>query len=331
MIRKSNFEALRLISMFFIVLYHILFFIIVNVDDSIVYKVLWLPLHVGVICFVLISGYFHIKPSLRGIVKLIYPLVVFYLPLTIWELSHGIGNTNNLLFFSKSPYWFIRTYLCLFLVSPVLNAFLTSHKHRLYLLSSLGFIAIYMGIQDEPSLNTGKNVVLFMFVYVLGDCLKTYKNIYDNWKFKYVICIYLVYNVLIMLLYVNCQGTIISKTIWSLGYQYYGPLLILNAMLLFVLFAKVQFKSRIINSFAASVFAIYIIHHQNYVLESVIKPVSLWIHGLSDSPIVVLSYLSVQTLAIMLICIFIDKLFSPIWKFITLFVNKLEVKIAKID
>ena len=111
MMRNSNFELLRLVSMVFIVLYHILLYIITEIDNAILYKAIWIPLHVGVICFVLISGYFHIKPSLRGIVKLLAPLLVFYLPLTVWEYTQGFGSPKQFLFLSKSPYWFIRTYL----------------------------------------------------------------------------------------------------------------------------------------------------------------------------------------------------------------------------
>ena len=65
-VRESNFELLRLIAMFFIVLYHSLLKFIAVVDDNPIYQAMFLSLHVAVICFVLISGYFHIKPSVRS-------------------------------------------------------------------------------------------------------------------------------------------------------------------------------------------------------------------------------------------------------------------------
>ena len=86
-VRESNYELLRLIAMFFIVWYHLLLKFIVPVDDAPVYKAIYLPLHVAVICFVLISGYFHIKPSVRGVAKLLFPLLMYYLPLTVIEMS----------------------------------------------------------------------------------------------------------------------------------------------------------------------------------------------------------------------------------------------------
>jgi len=92
-LRESNFELLRLIAMLFIVWYHLLCFFVVKIDDAPVYKAMYLPLHVAVICFVLISGYFRIRPSVRGIAKLAFPLLMFYLPLAISELIFdGVGG-----------------------------------------------------------------------------------------------------------------------------------------------------------------------------------------------------------------------------------------------
>ena len=131
-LRQSNLELLRLVSMFFIVLYHLLFFFIVKIDDSFIFKALYLPLHVGVICFILISGYFHIKSSIKGGVRLLLPLIIFYSPFTLWEVANGALGAKSLLFFSKSPYWFIRTYFFFFLFSPLLNSFLTNGKKKSY-------------------------------------------------------------------------------------------------------------------------------------------------------------------------------------------------------
>lgn len=74
--RQSNFELLRIVCMLFIVFYHLLFFFIAEVDDSILYRALYIPLHIAVLCFVLISGYFNIKPSMKGVVKLSYLLLL---------------------------------------------------------------------------------------------------------------------------------------------------------------------------------------------------------------------------------------------------------------
>lgn len=78
-IRSSNFELLRIVSMSFIVMYHFLCYIYITEthETETIYRALWLPLHIGVICFVLISGYFHIRPTVKGAMKLLLPVLMF--------------------------------------------------------------------------------------------------------------------------------------------------------------------------------------------------------------------------------------------------------------
>ena len=309
-VRQSNFELLRLVSMFYIVLYHLLFFFIVKVDDSALYKSLELFLHVGVICFVLISGYFHIRPSVRGAVKLLLPLIVFYLPLTLWEYIHGIVGVKSLFIFSKSPYWFIRTYFFLFLISPMINSFLTNNKHRYKLLAALGLVAVYMGTMHEPSLFNGKNLILFMFVYVLGDCLRALSSKYEKWKFRWLLLAYISLNVLLIVSYTCFYDNFLGKIIWKVSYPYCSPVLILNALLLFVVFSKLSFKSRTINYLSSSVLSIYILHHQHFVLYTLIGPIVYHIYDATGNQLVLFIGLCAFTILIMVACIAIDKLFK---------------------
>ena len=83
-IRESNFELLRIFAMFCIVLYHLM----LESSNAFGYtdlalRPLWMPLHMGVPLFILISGYFHIKPSFKGFTKLLLPLFVFYVPIEL--------------------------------------------------------------------------------------------------------------------------------------------------------------------------------------------------------------------------------------------------------
>lgn len=80
--RESNFELLRVFAMFSIVLYHL----ILESSKAFGYaeiRTLQLPLHIGVPLFVLISGYFHIRPSFKGLAKLLLPLFAFYVPIEL--------------------------------------------------------------------------------------------------------------------------------------------------------------------------------------------------------------------------------------------------------
>lgn len=313
-LRESNFELLRLIAMLFIVWYHLLCFFVVKIDDAPVYKAMYLPLHVAVICFVLISGYFRIRPSIRGIAKLAFPLLLFYLPLSVYELIFdGVGGAKSLFFFSKSPYWFIRTYFYLFLMAPVLNSFLASDKRRLYLLIVLGFMAVYMGwLMHDKSMLDGKNLVLFMFLYVLGDCLRSFREVTDRIPAYILTLSYSLLNIVLFVGYMKYCDSFIGKAIYKLSFPYCSPVLILNAVLLFVITGRLHFKSRAVNWLAGSVFAVYILHHQHLILYGLMQPCVLYTYHTIGTPWILILILGIMSLGFMVSFIMIDKLFSPV-------------------
>lgn len=76
--RNASFELLRIICMFMIVLYHLFIKLDYSaVSTSALYSSLLFPLHVAVICFVLISGYFGIRLSFKKL-SAFYVQVLFY-------------------------------------------------------------------------------------------------------------------------------------------------------------------------------------------------------------------------------------------------------------
>ena len=312
--RDSNFELLRLLAMWFILTYHLISFFIVKLDDNPIYKTIQLPLHVAVICFVLISGYFHIKTSLRGLCKLILPLIIIYLPLTAYAYfnhTSGVG-LMDFMFFSHSPYWFIRAYACLFLMAPVLNWFLTSNTRRIYFLIMTGFLSIYLGLMREPSLGGGKNFLLFSFLYAIGDYLRENKSMLDKIKTGNIVLFYCLLNVVICTTYYFLHSTMVGKVLWNLSFPYCSPLLILNALLLFLIFSRVKIKSKSINWLSASVFAVYVIHQQPLVLFIGIQPFIERIYELSNSMVGVLSLVAFFSLVVLFSSILIDKILNPI-------------------
>lgn len=64
-----------------IVIGHLLLVIVTPSTGEPFYKAIMFPLHVAVPCFVMISGYFGIKASIKGLVNLLKFVVVLYVPL----------------------------------------------------------------------------------------------------------------------------------------------------------------------------------------------------------------------------------------------------------
>lgn len=116
--------------MFMIVLYHI-FWVVYHptVICSPGYSAMMFPLHIAVVCFVLISGYFGINFSFKKLIvffsQILFYNVLCYIASSLYLNSFNIKNfALSLLPLSQNQdLWFIRTYMILFLMSPILNKY----------------------------------------------------------------------------------------------------------------------------------------------------------------------------------------------------------------
>lgn len=89
--RQSNIELLRIVAMLFIIAYHLLSFVVLPNYEStnVTPKAMELIFHSGVVLFVLISGYFSIRLSVKSVLKLLLPILIYYVPAMI--VYGGIG------------------------------------------------------------------------------------------------------------------------------------------------------------------------------------------------------------------------------------------------
>lgn len=326
--RESQFELLRLIAQFLIVLYHLLLFFVVPYSQSIYYKALMMPLHIGVILFILLSGYFGIKASSKGLIKLMFIFTVYSLPEILFKL-HDAQNwkesASSLFFFSHTNFWFLRTYVFLYLLSPMVNCFIQTlgSRQRLYMLLAQFFICVYIGtVGGDPAMADGKNALNFIFIYMLGNTLHVYKNQLDKISPKVLICAFLLLNILVVFSYVGTSDTLIGKAIGRLSFPYCSPILLLNAMMLFLLFGRLSFKSRLVNWLAQSSLAIYLIHSNEPLFIEVKEGgpsgglIGMMLktgYGCAGNGIEFFMYLIAVSLVVIFMAIAIDKFLTPIW------------------
>lgn len=170
--RNSNVELLRCILMLLIVISH---FVAHNIldrnletplspnDINYISSNLLLSASVGAVnCFVIISGYYTIKLSLRK-------LILFILPIVFYEFVLGA------LFFKVKPqsymllnYWFVQYYLALMLLSPILNYGLERLKKQWFtMILLLSFIFFILPIPSITG-NRGMNIYIFILMYMIG-------------------------------------------------------------------------------------------------------------------------------------------------------------------
>ena len=240
----------------------------------------------------------------------------------------GKSLIMNLLFVSYTPYWFVRTYLYLYLLSPMLNKYLRdiSLIQRIFLISVLTYMAIWMGtIQCDGSLAGGKNVINFFLIYTIGNTLRTYQNKWKDVSIAKILSSYILLNILLVSLWMCFRNGIVGEGIMRISFWYCSPLLYVNAILLFMVFGRMKFTSKHINYCASSVFAIYLLHCQPYILNNIISKGAYAILNLTDAKeLQTIVLFAVYATTIVVVSIMIDKLLTLFWKIVSDLTSKIE-------
>ncbi|MBO5428228.1 MAG: acyltransferase [Prevotella sp.] len=320
--RESNMELLRIISMLCIVIYHIFIFgLEPAAPDQHLYKALQIPCHIGVPCFVLISGYFGIHFSFKGLFRLMgmaytYAILVELIGVLVF---HNPTNmlADGFLVIGHNRHWFLTTYLWLYLLSPMINKYIKdiNNLQRMYLVMVLMFINFYAGhiMQHEPSLVEGKNILNFMLLYILGNTLHTYQQKIDKIK---------AWNLLLLFMMIAVFTTFVGMTIPSyqlpfignIWYRFFGYDSIgmyINAILVFMFFSKLRFQSRIVNYVAGSVFSMYLLSVS--FIWAFVRDTAVHLEGILTNPVVVVFVCVAVAVGFMAFCVMVDKCMTPVW------------------
>ena len=283
--RESNFELLRIISMFMIVVLHVLNhggiykstniysndFIIVNLIESLSI--------VGVNCFVLISGYFGINSrfSFRKCMK-IYIQVIFYsIIINYFAFVRGVIPLDKytiikMIFpITTKVWWFITVYIVLYLLSPYINKLIKSLKfeeiHKLIVILFIILIILSsLVIIPNPIDNSGGySLYNFIYLYIIGAYIKLY---YDNKNFDKKIT-FGVYLLLVVLL--STFNVCISRfkgadlTI----YQYNFLPIFFSSISLFLFFKEIKISSKVINFISSLTFGVYLFHDNPIIRQNI--------------------------------------------------------------
>lgn len=269
-VRESNMELLRLIAMFMVVMDHVLLVGDVPLmsyhgplTGLMISRYLGLSItFVGVNLFVMISGYYGIKFRWSKLIGL-YLTCVFY-----GLLCEGVhmlytpdfGWKHNTLYviqnaLSNKMWWFINTYICLMLFSPLLNKALDNISKRYH--QGIIVLLLLQVCFFDWGWQVCNNFINFLCIYVIGRYLNKYINndfvIKCRWLFLllWILCI----SVFFCLSILHTKGYC-SLLLW----EYNNPLLIIGAIGLILFFSSVHFSSRLINWLASGTLAVYLIH-----------------------------------------------------------------------
>ena len=217
---------------------------------------------IGVDCFVLISGYYSIKPKLKSLINLFTLLFFFYVG--GYLLSYALGGEFTWKHFAKSclafsrPNWFIQSYLFLMLLAPMINAFVEKCSEKqmtLYTLLYMGCAFYFDCLRDSEYFyfNGGYSVTSLMLIYLVGRYLKLYGVDKLNRLPSYLPLLFYVLSVIVLILLYYLPD-------WGL-IRYHSPFVIVSSVLLFYLFIRLpKFNNKVINWIGVSALSVFICH-----------------------------------------------------------------------
>ena len=274
---------------------------------------------VAVNCYILISGYFGIKPTWKKFWNL-YAVCAFYSVghFLVYALYNDRFDIRTFIY-SFFPFshnqglWFVTCYIGLFLISPMLNvavSYLNEKKESEWLkvLGGLAIITFYFGYLWRTELNhNGFCLENFIFLYMIGRYLNFKKTTIQSYNFKriHVLAVYLTCTLIttmtavFLLLY---KGRADYLFYWA--WRYNSPFVIIGAIALFMFFISLSIKSRLINYIAASTFSVYLIHENFHVNKLLYDYVGEFTIGMNVVSIIL--YLLIVATSVFVGCIFID-------------------------
>lgn len=302
--RNSSIELLRIIAMVTIVYFHFHardFSLYVLGNERIQEKGLFFHavLHhlgmLGVPCFMFVSGYYGIKFRENRFVDITFQCL-FYALLTIAG-CYAFGeypNMQQLFFFNN--WWFILAYVVIYMLSSGLNHIIEILSAKKMLIMIILFYFMMIGAMFNKAATTN-GLMTLLAIYFMARWIKIYLN--ERQK------TYLIF-IAIGLLIVKFLGIIVAFKTTHLGLlpylsSYDNPMNIVCVGGMIMAVERFYFSSRIINYFANSTLAVYLLS-ESQIGQTIFKKLFVTYEGVHYSIV----YFT-ASLIIFLICVGVDK------------------------
>lgn len=345
-LRQSNIELVRIVAMMMIVAVHYMQHGLsqCGVQQDYLYYVVSKFVgsfgQVGVALFFLITGYFMVDCKIKlinifrivlntvfyswGILILCLNFIPQYLPVKFHSFSFFEFVYESVLPVSTGAYWFVTTYLVIYVLSPILNTIikkLTKEQLKFYILL-FGVLWVLIPTFTYKINYAGNITCNCIYVYMIGAFIKCYNpKIFELPK-----------TILIVVSVTLCSIFLWLSVLFLLGgatHVSFVPLpahgsifVIFPAICIFCLFKNLKIGyNKVINFFASSAFSVYLI------TENICIRKALWVNVFQCCKSLSVPYLlcniMVAIVASYCVCTFIDKLKDK------LFMNKLLAVIEK--
>lgn len=323
--RNSVVEALRIVAMFLILALHVNNYSIgepsteeaINSPVSTFARCFFETVSlISVNLFVLISGWFSIRFSLKRLSAFIFQSVFIISIIYIIGIAIGKASINEIqleecLFLTRHG-WFIKAYIGLMMFSPILNHYIehtTKKEFSTLLVCLLIFQTIYSCFFHAAGfIVSGYSTFSFVVLYLLARYIRLYgQRLIDNAA---------IFSLIAFVGYVAWGYLPVRLGVMRLYYMsivYTNPFNIALALgcLMLAVQAKPRYNS-IINYVAASTFAVYLCHMCNTWSADFYKYLSIYIYN-HYSGIEYIAIICGLMLIVFCISILIDQPRKLIW------------------
>lgn len=276
-VRQSNFELLRIISMFMIVGLH--YFngsmggALAELDNSefnyyIAYLLESLFI-VSVGCFILITGYFSIGKKSINLSKVIelliqmifYGLLFYFVAILMGWASFSIVDMVKAAFpILIGLKWFIKVFIILYLLIPFLNIGLnsmTKHQYQAFLVIMILIFSIYPSFLPSPPVtDNGYGIITFVLLYAIGGYIKKFDE--PNRSKAFYLSGYILLGLITFAFSVVVDMVVPGALSRVWGYNFIFN--VFGSVLLFLFFSRLNIKSAKINYMAGFVLGVYFVH-----------------------------------------------------------------------
>ena len=220
-------------------------------------------------CFIIISGYFGIRWKWKGLLNLLFQ-IAFWSGL-VYGICAALGYHDfeggvflkRITLFLFGTNWFFIAYLGLYLMAPVLNAFISHCEERELgrMLLAFYFFQTLFGwfTQEAVEINAGMSMVSFMGLYLTGAYVKRSSLACFKWSAWKNLSLFFAIGALCVVISVVAASVGINKSIYS----YISPLQIVQTIYMFLFCRALTIRrfEKVILFFSSSAFAAFLMHY----------------------------------------------------------------------
>ena len=300
--RETKFEVLRIVAMFFIVVYHCLTHGVgdgygFNTDSPIALSnVLFSDFmlvfsSIAVNLYVMISGYFLADLNFKAsrIVRTwayacFYSFIItaLFMALTVVPFN-AISVGKSLFLLSSNAYWFVTQYIGLLILSPFLAVLARQLTYRQYIVLLIGGAILCLSLIPDFPLGKrfyvahGNSVWSFAYLFMIAGFIKHHLQKVPMGRLSMIVV-----SLIVLILACEVIGGYKNGNIFLYWLNYNGLVLILSVAV-FVLVRQLQIPQRgfwnILVKAAPYTFGVYLIHDHLLVRDWLWNTVSLSSYG----------------------------------------------------